>query len=53
MYKVFVFNQKPKVAMGASRVMGKQHSIPRGVATSPNRALDNSISSPVINREKR
>jgi len=50
MCKVFVFNLKPQVAKDAFRVMGKQHSIPGGAATSPNSAMDHSVPSPVINR---
>lgn len=53
MYEVFTFNRKPQVVRDASRVMGEQHSILRGAATSPNRALDHSVPSPVINNEKR
>lgn len=52
LYKVFIFNHKLQVVKDAFGVMGKQHSIPREAATSPNRALDHSGLVPVINRGK-
>lgn len=50
MYKVF--NCKPQVVRDAFKVMVKQHSIPKEMAASPNRALDHSALSSKINREK-